>query len=155
MPKNISADRLNSNQTISGVEIEINSSYDSWCENCQVDHPIHCLLGRGTLQVPPNISIPSDFFWRDSNIEEEFQIISSTPFFRDREYSDEDDVEIDLEEDEESSDDVDGESCEGVCNVRDCLQSINLNINVDDHWDCYCKTRKVCGCGCDARHDGW
>ena len=60
-----------------------------------------------------------------------------------------------FEEDEESEQDIDEESCEGVCNVRDCLQSINLNINVDDHWDCYCKTRKVCGCGCDARHDGW
>lgn len=25
----------------------------------------------------------------------------------------------------------------------------------DTHWDCYCKYRKVCGCGCDSDHDGW
>ena len=25
----------------------------------------------------------------------------------------------------------------------------------DDHWDCYCKTEDVCGCGCDPLHDGW
>ncbi len=25
----------------------------------------------------------------------------------------------------------------------------------DSHWDCYCKTRSVCGCGCDSDHDGW
>jgi hypothetical protein len=28
-------------------------------------------------------------------------------------------------------------------------------ISHDSHWDCYCKTQKVCGCGCDKRHDGW
>jgi hypothetical protein len=26
---------------------------------------------------------------------------------------------------------------------------------IDTHYDCYCKTRKVCGCGCDPLHDGW
>jgi hypothetical protein len=25
----------------------------------------------------------------------------------------------------------------------------------DSHWDCYCKTEDVCGCGCDPLHDGW
>lgn len=25
----------------------------------------------------------------------------------------------------------------------------------DSHWDCYCKTSDVCGCGCDPLHDGW
>lgn len=25
----------------------------------------------------------------------------------------------------------------------------------DEHRDCYCKTRNVCGCGCDPLHDGW
>jgi len=28
-------------------------------------------------------------------------------------------------------------------------------VAVDTHWNCYCKTRKVCGCGCDPKHDGW
>ncbi len=31
----------------------------------------------------------------------------------------------------------------------------NIGINWDSHWDCYCKTRRVCGCGCDPLHDGW
>ena len=30
-----------------------------------------------------------------------------------------------------------------------------INYNYDSHWDCYCKTRQVCGCGCDPLHDGW
>jgi hypothetical protein len=28
-------------------------------------------------------------------------------------------------------------------------------VIVDMHWNCYCKTRTVCGCGCDPKHDGW
>lgn len=30
-----------------------------------------------------------------------------------------------------------------------------LNYEFDSHWNCYCKTRNVCGCGCDSKHDGW
>ena len=37
--------------------------------------------------------------------------------------------------------------------VKNELQEIKLTM--DSHWDCYCKTRKVCGCGCDPLHDGW
>lgn len=29
------------------------------------------------------------------------------------------------------------------------------NPEYDNHWDCYCKYTKVCGCGCDPLHDGW
>jgi len=28
-------------------------------------------------------------------------------------------------------------------------------IEVDSHYGCYCKTKNVCGCGCDPLHDGW
>lgn len=31
----------------------------------------------------------------------------------------------------------------------------NLRVDYDMHWDCYCKTEDVCGCGCDPLHDGW
>lgn len=31
----------------------------------------------------------------------------------------------------------------------------NIIITIDDHWDCYCKTQTICGCGCDSKHDGW
>ena len=31
----------------------------------------------------------------------------------------------------------------------------DLRVEYDTHWDCYCKTEDVCGCGCDPLHDGW
>lgn len=31
----------------------------------------------------------------------------------------------------------------------------SLFYEYDTHYDCYCKTRRVCGCGCDPLHDGW
>ena len=34
--------------------------------------------------------------------------------------------------------------------VRDRMKLI-----VDTHWGCYCKTQRICGCGCDPLHDGW
>ena len=37
--------------------------------------------------------------------------------------------------------------------IDELLQTITLEV--DSHWDCYCKTRSVCGCGCDPKHDGW
>jgi len=30
-----------------------------------------------------------------------------------------------------------------------------ISVDYDSHWDCYCKTEDVCGCGCDPLHDGW
>lgn len=33
--------------------------------------------------------------------------------------------------------------------------SSNITLTVDTHWNCYCKTQNVCGCGCDELHDGW
>lgn len=29
-----------------------------------------------------------------------------------------------------------------------------IKLSVDTHWDCYCKRTRVCGCGCDPKHDG-
>ena len=29
------------------------------------------------------------------------------------------------------------------------------SLDSDPHAGCYCKTRNVCGCGCDSDHDGW
>lgn len=43
--------------------------------------------------------------------------------------------------------------------LDDVIEAIKLNCNCwatyDTHWDCYCKTEDVCGCGCDPLHDGW
>ena len=33
--------------------------------------------------------------------------------------------------------------------------SDDVKLVIDNHWNCYCKYRKVCGCGCDPKHDGW
>ena len=38
--------------------------------------------------------------------------------------------------------------------VSDNVMS-SISLAVDTHWNCFCKTRKVCGCGCDPLHDGW
>ena len=48
---------------------------------------------------------------------------------------------------DDSDDDDDGDGCSDITWI--------INYNYDSHWDCYCKTRPVCGCGCDPLHDGW
>jgi hypothetical protein len=35
------------------------------------------------------------------------------------------------------------------------IKDVELLYEYDTHYDCYCKTQKVCGCGCDPLHDGW
>jgi hypothetical protein len=49
-----------------------------------------------------------------------------------------------------------------IKNVSDCygmtatrLYPEWISVDYDTHWDCYCKTKDVCGCGCDPLHDGW
>ena len=43
--------------------------------------------------------------------------------------------------------------------LDDIIEAVELSndcwATFDSHWDCYCKTKKVCGCGCDPLHDGW
>jgi len=48
-------------------------------------------------------------------------------------------------------DDIDVNWDNGIIDVL----TTKIHVTVDTHWDCYCKTRKVCGCGCDPLHDGW
>ena len=31
----------------------------------------------------------------------------------------------------------------------------DVKIIIDTHWNCYCKYKNVCGCGCDSKHVGW
>lgn len=31
----------------------------------------------------------------------------------------------------------------------------NFTLDKDPHSGCYCKTQRVCGCGCDRDHAGW
>lgn len=37
--------------------------------------------------------------------------------------------------------------------VDDIVEKLS-DVECDTHWDCYCKWRRVCGCGCDKKHDG-
>lgn len=43
--------------------------------------------------------------------------------------------------------------------LDDIIEAVELRndcwVTFDSHWDCYCKTEDVCGCGCDPLHDGW
>lgn len=39
--------------------------------------------------------------------------------------------------------------------VTNFMSSHYRNLTYDPHYNCYCKTQKVCGCGCDPKHDGW
>ena len=44
------------------------------------------------------------------------------------------------------------------CIADTCATQVHpdkITVDYDKHWDCYCKTRRVCGCGCDPLHDGW
>ena len=63
----------------------------------------------------------------------------------DDDYDDDDGVD-DVDDTDVDDDDVDGD--------YSAITWI-INYNYDSHWDCYCKTRQVCGCGCDPLHDGW
>lgn len=60
-----------------------------------------------------------------------------------------DDVDDDDIDDVGEDDDIDdvGDDCSDITWI--------ISYNYDSHWDCYCKTRQVCGCGCDPLHDGW
>jgi len=50
-------------------------------------------------------------------------------------------------------DETDGEESENDKLLKDLYKCVKCEV--DTHWDCYCKTQKVCGCGCDKLHDGW
>ena len=58
------------------------------------------------------------------------------------------DYDLDYYNDIDRYDDIDDD---GDCSDITWI----INYNYDSHWDCYCKTRQVCGCGCDPLHDGW
>jgi len=56
-----------------------------------------------------------------------------------KENEDEDEYEYDRETSDELLEDL-----------KNCV-----TVKVDTHWNCYCKTTTVCGCGCDPLHVGW
>ncbi len=61
-------------------------------------------------------------------------------------------------DDSEDGDDSGDENEDGDnSSIIDLINtSVNyISVEVDSHWDCCCKTSKVCGCGCDPLHDGW
>ena len=70
-------------------------------------------------------------------------------YYNDNDSNDDDDDDDDYDDDDDDDDDdaIDGDDCSDITWI--------INYNYDSHWDCYCKTRQVCGCGCDPLHDGW
>jgi hypothetical protein len=73
-----------------------------------------------------------------------------------------DDSDRESDDSDRESDDSERESDDELDSILrniKCMDNEELNtyitINWDSHWDCYCKSRRVCGCGCDKLHDGW
>jgi hypothetical protein len=68
-----------------------------------------------------------------------------------------DDDDDDADDDADDDDfDVDNISTKSICKILPNLDWEEiLTPIIDTHYNCYCKVRKVCGCGCDSLHDGW
>ena len=58
------------------------------------------------------------------------------------------DLEDELNDNDDSDDELIDELIEEIKNIE-------LAYDYDSHYDCYCKTQEVCGCGCDPLHNGW
>jgi hypothetical protein len=69
---------------------------------------------------------------------------------------DADDADDDDADDDVDDDDFDNISIKSICKILPNLDWEKiLTPIIDTHYNCYCKVRKVCGCGCDSLHDGW
>ena len=66
---------------------------------------------------------------------------------------DEDEPEQEVEDIESNDEESDEEISDSE--EEDYDEPWIVKYTFDSHWDCYCKTRQVCGCGCDPLHDGW
>ena len=71
----------------------------------------------------------------------------SIEFPKDPKISDSDDEDENSDNEDENSDNEDEKI--------DWANELDIEYEYDTHYDCYCKTQKVCGCGCDPLHDGW
>ena len=58
--------------------------------------------------------------------------------------------ESDVSDDESDASDDESDTSNDELNEKFCI-----TFEYDSHWNCYCKTYRVCGCGCDPLHDGW
>ena len=61
------------------------------------------------------------------------------------------------EKDDNSEDNSEDDNSEDEDNSKknDWSNLLIVEYKFDSHYNCYCKTHKVCGCGCDPLHDGW
>ena len=64
-------------------------------------------------------------------------------------------VNSDDSDDSSSDDDDDDDDDDELLEIINDNVMRSISLVVDTHWNCYCKTQKVCGCGCDSLHDGW
>ena len=61
-----------------------------------------------------------------------------------------------FDEDYDDSSDCDEENVDDsdlACYISLVKEDFTINYSYDTHYDCYCKTRTVCGC--DPKHVGW
>jgi len=71
-------------------------------------------------------------------------------------FDDDDDDDVDDHDDDQWWDDEYDDIDEtDPTDLIDPSTLVNFFWKFDSHWDCYCKTQTVCGCGCDPLHDGW
>jgi hypothetical protein len=76
-------------------------------------------------------------------------------------YKDSDENNSDLDEnnnsDSDGNNELDDSNSDENNELDDLFSDIKdtIVLKIDTHWNCYCKTRNVCGCGCEPKHDGW
>ena len=49
--------------------------------------------------------------------------------------------------------DCDGNEVGDISNLD--VYDLDIKLQFNTHWDCWCCDRTPCGCGCDYDHDGW
>lgn len=73
-------------------------------------------------------------------------------------FRDSDDESAD-DSNDESADDSDDDPRDLPTKIIDSLgpkfSSQFDEMHYNSHYSCYCRTSRVCGCGCDRDHDGW
>lgn len=124
---------------INGLSARFHRNVKCGCnnnENLTLD-----VLGCCDMTKSSQCSISSEPLFEDSNLED----ISCDPSVNND------------DDDNDDNDDNDNNNFPRYQNMHRIFSRLDghWSIDYDDHWDCYCKTQNVCGCGCDPRHDGW
>lgn len=149
MPDDVKVNQLAADGTVDGVTVKDAYHYYSRCSKCYEFH----LYNLEIESVKWNHSADSSTF--------EECIFENKDYGSDSDEDSENDSDEDSDESSEYEysdvDDGDGNSVsdDRKCPFENIFSYSDFSISNDPHWNCYCKTQKVCGCGCDPLHDGW